>query len=335
MFNSYPTVDFSEKLKKISNSKPSLPQAPTKPIKPTEPTVISEGIGCGSSLFMVISICCAMICVISLFTSQFQVALTTGLISVIGFFIYYGFENNEARKEQLNFDNGQRYREKCKKYEVDLIVFNKSIEDYELKIKTQNSVEYIHNYKSQLFEDQCVVDKKLFNYLAKTKLSFSTAAVSFFEPFILKEFTNSKILSMVVLDNFILQILLYEESGIFINIEIDEPYFNNTGVPKNYIDNINGSKYNRIDSLKKQNITTVRFCEEQIFKHPYECVKFISKVKGILLEHKTYIDEREFPFAIPMWTKEKAHNMAFLRYRNSYIPEKYHEMLKYESLNNL
>lgn len=41
----------------------------------------------------------------------------------------------------------------------------------------------------------------------------------------------------------------------------------------------------------------------------------------------------EFPYRVPMWRKEDAHSMAFTRYRNSYIPVKYQEFLKFEFTN--
>jgi len=332
MINSYPTVDFSEKLIEISKSKPTLPQIPSKPTKPSEPVANSEGIGCGSSLFTGIAVFCSLICVIALFTSQIQAALIFGLVAGGAFLILYFIGSSQVNKEQQNIENAKQYKLKCKKYEEDLLVYNKNKEDYESQIIIRSSIEYILKYRNELLEKQRTLDKQLYKDLSKTKLSFTSAAISFFEPFLTKEFSNDNILQMVVLNNFCLHFLLFDESGIIINIEIDEPYFDNTGMPKNSIDDINENKFNRISSLKKQNITTVIFCEEQVFKHPNECVEFILKVKKTFLENKTYIYDSEFPYTLPMWNKEQAHSMAFMRYRNSYIPEKYHELLKFESL---
>lgn len=67
MIDSYPKVDFLEKLIVFSKSKPVLPQILGKPTKPSEPIFNSEGIGCGSNIFTGIALCCTMIFVISLF----------------------------------------------------------------------------------------------------------------------------------------------------------------------------------------------------------------------------------------------------------------------------
>lgn len=321
MINLYPAVDFSKKLIEISKSKPTLPQMPSIPIKPSEPIMESEGIGCGSSLFTGIAVCFSIICVIALFASQIQVALTVGLIAGVALLILYSISNSEVNKNQRNIENMKQYKLKCKKFEEDLLVYDKKQKEYESQIKILSSIEYIHKYRSELLEKQISRDKQLFNDLSKTKLSFKSLVISYFAPFLLKAFSKENIIQAVVFDDFYLPFVVYDESGIIINIEIDKPYDENTGIPESCKEDFFENKFDRIRSLNKLNITTVRFCEEQVFKYPNECVKFIEVVKRKLLDNDTYISECDFPYIIPEWTKEESYSMAFKRYRDSYIPK--------------
>jgi len=327
MIDSYPTVDFSLKLIQILNQKPALPKMPTEPVKPSEPIYNSEGIGCGSSLFTGIAVFSTIICIIALITAQIPVALTFGLVGGGAFLMTFMIGNAGNDKQQNNIEKAKHYKENCKKYEEDLLIYNDKRKDYESQITTLTSIEYIDKFRKELLGKQISEDKQLISELSSTKTTVSNVAISFFEPFLAKTFKDDNILQKVVLDNSFLHFIIYDESGININIEIDEPYSDKTGITKNTIDDSKDSKFSITYLLKEKNITCIRFAEEQIFKYPIECIEYISKVKKALLENTFYIDDDEFPYMLSMWTKEQAHSMAFKRYRNSYIPEKYHTLL--------
>lgn len=70
------------------------------------------------------------------------------------------------------------------------------------------------------------------------------------------------------------------EKGLFIDVEIDEPYVGNDGTPIHYVDNQYGFctsvDKERNDYITSQGFEIIRFSEEQIFLHPQECIIVIK-----------------------------------------------------------
>lgn len=328
MNNFYPNVDFSYNLIEISKDEPVFPKEPSKPIKPSEPKIESKEPGCGTHFFSGIGVFGSVFCVSALFISEFQIALIFGGVAVVSFICLYIIYKLLVDEELQNNEKIRQYKLKCIKYEEELLTYKMKYDDYESKIKILNSSDYINNHRRKLLENQYEEDRKLLLRLLRKMYAYSSSVTVFFEPYLLDKFSNRKLLQSVMLEDFLIKFLLFDELGVIINIEIDEPYFVKNGLPKNTTDDINDSKFERIRLLKKYNITTVRFCEEQIFKFPNDCVNFISKVIRALHENKIYIFKEEFPHKFPMWTKAEAYSMAYNRYRYTYIPEKYHNQLK-------
>ena len=123
--------------------------------------------------------------------------------------------------------------------------------------------------------------------------------------------------------DFVLSIASTKQSVV---IEIDEPYVGSDGTPIHCI----GSKDDYRDRHFLANgWIVIRFAEEQIIKHPFECCWFIAdtllrntssfEMDSIQNEMMSYWDEIVLT-KIPQWTKEQANKMAFARYRNTYLP---------------
>lgn len=117
--------------------------------------------------------------------------------------------------------------------------------------------------------------------------------------------------------------LLICEKGLYIDVEIDEPYAGNDGTPIHYVD----TKYGictsvdeeRNDYFTSQGFEVIRFSEEQIFLHPQECINIIKEyVSSVLSGCKPNIEQNSI--ILGKWTKEQASKWAYQRFRNTYVP---------------
>lgn len=131
--------------------------------------------------------------------------------------------------------------------------------------------------------------------------------------------------------------------GLYIDIEIDEPYTIENGAAKP-IHYLTGSPYdfksidyerNRAMSVSGWEI--IRFSEEQVVLHLDECVQFVRAfIKSILersinyhidsrgrLFYKDDLTDQElddlYPWRQNKWTKQEAIRLANMGYRNSYL----------------
>lgn len=167
MINIYPTVEFADKLLLISKCNPPLPNAPTKPIMPKKPVVNSEESGCGTTLFSLIGTVFLMLCVLSLFTTQFKEALIFGIVTIVSLLIFNTLINSESNIVLQNIENEKKYNENIKKYNEDIKHYNKLVEDYEYKIKEIKTNEYILNYRNIQLQKHCINNTILINLLKK------------------------------------------------------------------------------------------------------------------------------------------------------------------------
>jgi very-short-patch-repair endonuclease len=105
--------------------------------------------------------------------------------------------------------------------------------------------------------------------------------------------------------------------GIYINIEIDEPYTSvgETKIPIHCSDDAKNGE--RDDSFTSSNWCVIRFAEEQVLLEPAECCKFITDIIGVLI--KVNIDtlkiltEKKYPQRIKRWDRTEA--LQFAKYK--------------------
>ena len=112
-----------------------------------------------------------------------------------------------------------------------------------------------------------------------------------------------------------------KENNLFIDIEIDEPYVINTGLPIHYIN----SDDLRDNFFGKNGWLVIRFAEVQVVRQPESCCKVIAEQISQILP------KFNFPFAlklendvtqVPKWSKSEAETMARNNYRNIYLTGK-------------
>ena len=132
-------------------------------------------------------------------------------------------------------------------------------------------------------------------------------------------------------------IVFYEKNtGLCIDIEIDEPYIGSTGEPIHYKGNLYDEERNKV--FLRENWIIIRFAEEQIVNYSDECCDFIIQtiedITKMLISANTfsYVKGNKKLVPINQWTKEDAHKLAFLRYRNTYLPQNLVEKISLESI---
>lgn len=115
--------------------------------------------------------------------------------------------------------------------------------------------------------------------------------------------------------------VLVHESGLCIDIEIDEPYVGNTKAPHHCIDQ--GKDEIRNKFFTNGNWTVIRFSEQQAVKYPQSCCMVIAEVLAKISGDFTYLTQLQgvpnLPID-PMWTIKQAKKWAIADYRQTYLP---------------
>jgi hypothetical protein len=364
MEENYPIIILPKRLLKIQTSSPTLPtepqepnkpllKEPTKPYKPEEPTKFTQAWGCG-----LISI--AVFILIIYISSKTEIIgdLVEGLpllgliifaAPILGLIYIVGYHSNHKKDTEV-------YTSKIKKYEKELIQFEYDKANY--KTNYENSLIHFENeiYPNYLKNKEAYYKEKarilsqenvlahrtnlVKNYFANTKRPdriYNNYLTGVSEgPFFdyLQSKSKNFIKGFGVIDNriigkYYLPDIVYfdEQSGILIDIEIDEPYLGSDGSPIHYI----GYDDKRNQFFTDYGWIVVRFAEIQVVKYPEKCYNFLYNLIKGLQSGKVEYDNKILE-QVPKWTKEVAHKMAFRRYRNTYLGRNLVESIPNENL---
>jgi very-short-patch-repair endonuclease len=116
---------------------------------------------------------------------------------------------------------------------------------------------------------------------------------------------------------------LIHESGLSIDIEVDEPYVGNTKQPHHCTNQ--GKDDSRNQFFLNGNWVVVRFSEKQVVLYPFSCGKVIASVIARIAGDYTYLNKLQgvpdLP-ADPMWTTRQAKKWAKENYRKTYLPKR-------------
>ena len=108
--------------------------------------------------------------------------------------------------------------------------------------------------------------------------------------------------------------------SLYIDIEIDEPYYHNTGEPTHF----EGATkdINRNNHFLAKNWLVIRFAEEQVVRCPKSCCKaiaqLIAEVIGDSLELRQFNGVEDLPM-MRQWTESEAAQMTAKNYRQTYL----------------
>lgn len=343
----YPEVYLSSKLEQISEAEPKIPVAPQKPIAPKlpeEPSNDTTYSGCffiGSIIliiyiFSVISKNGLDLESIQVLIYSIPMAIFCG--ALFGYGILHGSEIKDAYllEKQTYPKRKKEYEEKLKLYEIELRQYNDTVSSL---LSKSNVLSFrrtlVNSYLASLSIDLLDIDtsdairkgvgEKYFvdylrNYLEKEN-PFGNYSI----------LTNKKI---EVWNGFYYPDIVYiTDNGLYIDIEIDEPYVGATGEPIHYYGL--SSDYNRNKFFKDHNWIVVRFAEKQIFENPECCCDLLLLLQRAVSQAS--FDDIYFPenLLIKKWTLDLSHAWAYRRYRNSYLPAEYAEKIAFEDWNQL
>lgn len=115
-------------------------------------------------------------------------------------------------------------------------------------------------------------------------------------------------------------ILIHQQTGLAIDIEIDEPYDGKTGKPHHCIDQNKDQQRNRF--FLERNWVVIRFSEYQIVKCPEGCCKAIAQVVSqITGDYSGLIKLQSIKDLLPhkQWKNKEAAYMAKTKFRQSYL----------------
>jgi hypothetical protein len=114
--------------------------------------------------------------------------------------------------------------------------------------------------------------------------------------------------------------VVLEEIGLYIDIEVDEPYDLKKRRPTHCIDDYHDRYRNGF--FLKGNWVIIRFAEEQVVRYPKACCREIAscvfQITGIDKFLKPLVAEPILR-SIPQWSKKEARRMAKLGYRDTYL----------------
>lgn len=246
------------------------------------------------------------------------------------------------RELRLHFRYIQYYNEKKEKYLKEIDNVNANNTKYyaieEQKKKELN--ELMKKYKDHLplkvrIKKLQYYDEKLKNHILNIEL-YSSLVVSakkgisesYFFSIISKNtiLTDYKVLNNTCFASYYPDFVFIHKSGIFIDVEIDEPYVGNSKEVIHFYnresDCFNDDYRNR--KFASNGWIVIRFSENQIFKDPVGCLNYIDFIVNDTLKMKFHGNETN-PYITPekIWTKDVANEMAAFDYRKTYIPDNY------------
>lgn len=332
---SYPELYLPYQISRALSQTPALLQAPTAPVEPAEPKdpgifKYDENVGCfaiGAILVLLLNIW--------IFSSD-KASFTTVSLGIFLFIMICGnlygltISDRKYHKKQLAKyrEDIKKYPAMKKKYEEELILYKKEKERYEHQVERILSKANIEHFRAELVKHllQYNYDSPDFQQCEDCDVVKKGASESFFIEYLSKGtdwkiYENKKVPAG---QKFYYPDIILEINGLFFDIEIDEPYSGNDGTPIHYVEGFRQESVdkNRNDYMLSLGWIVIRFSEEQIFLKTSDCMNYIYIIYSSIING---VADFQAPANLSMqkWTKEDAYKMAYLRFRNKYIPKQY------------
>lgn len=198
------------------------------------------------------------------------------------------------------------------------------IQNFHKELERINSPEYILNYRLNAvhdFFDKVTTPHK--NEQNNESVKIGKCETSFAN-FLLENFPDNIFTDLKLrinnTDKYYTPDVVYwnkKKGDLLVDIEIDEPYDLQTGVPIHYL----GIDDMRNNFFCDNGWVVIRFTEEQVVKESEKCLTFLNDVISLLNSHKTLshraYDQTEI-VKQQMWSKDEAHMLAYRKYRDTY-----------------
>lgn len=336
----YPEIYPSNMISGTLNALPDLPSKPQPPVAPTRPTDPGEyesGGNRGCFMFMIIG---AIILFCTVVSSENENKGYLIILSIILFFLsFFLFKttswdknNHDDKKKQYKIDIAA-FPSKQKKFEAELARYNTELSSFE------TTVENLTNNRSLKFFRAAKIKHLLSNpnrvilqKISPDDMVKKGASEDFFVDVLMKNGLNVITEYKLPVGNiFYYPDIIIEKNGLYIDVEIDEPYAGNDGTPIHYLKNRNYSiDRERNDYFNRKGIEVIRFSEEQIFRQPEICVQVILDYIESTLRGEKYELPHYDHFFIEKWSRDESMKMAYRRFRKTYIPYEYQQNIDKE-----
>lgn len=341
----YPEVYLSNIIKDTMVSIPQIPLIdPVKPTPPSQPVKPEKRddtsfFGC-TSVFVVVG----LIVIISNWDKMKGEAfmaipclLFLGVISIPLFFSFlingngYEEELSKYNEELRKFPQKQQeYKSSLEKYEQDKLHYKKAYDRLMSPTK-------LSEFRRNIIREKIELMRPYFMDIEDTDIVKKGVGESYFVSILQHCFwedleheiiTNQKV---PVGDTFYYPDIVFKTpNGIYIDIEIDEPYNGATGEPIHYISNGLSIDYKRNKFFQEHGWVVVRFAEKQIFDNPRTCVEFLIQLEDSILRMSfddLYVSD---DFICTKWNEKLSHMWAYRKYRYSYMPSEYSKFISVE-----
>lgn len=315
--DTFPIVLFSSHLKRLWKQTPELPPSPSPPKMPQFIKSLSS-----NSIWVLVLLGANIIIVIGASISNGgmeRVILDYLLVCLfmVGIILVIGRINYQERiKEYESEMRAYQYQLNAHKQRVDSLLSEEKLRAYRKDLinkwlgERQRGVTTIPEFRYCNASDDRRIGKSEIAFYNKVKASFISYKV------------RNDLKVPFDYGYYYPDIAIIAE-GLFIDIEIDEPYSDEDGLPIHYVENSSGILFSvderRNSFMLNEGWEVIRFAEEQIVRHPQDCIEFIGSVISTLLtDNGSMPSNLRFRYQVNKWTKAKAEYFALEKYRDSY-----------------
>lgn len=342
----YPEVYLSNTIKDVMMLVPQIPiQLPVKPIPPSPPIKPEKRNDTSSFGCMSVFVVVAFFFMISNWDKMEGEAFTAiplllimGIICIPLFFSL--LINGDGYEEELSKYNEelQKFPQRQQEYKFLLEKYEKDQLQYKSLCDRIMSPAKLSEFRGGIIRKKLELLQPYFMDVEDTDVVKRGASESYFVEVLQHCFwedLDSEVITdkkVPVGDTFYYPDIVFKTpNGIYIDIEIDEPYNGATGEPIHYTTNGLSIDYKRNKFFQEHGWVVVRFAEKQIFDNPRACVEFLLKLENCILEMSFDDLCISDDFVCPKWNEKLSHMWAYRKFRDSYVPQEY---LRYISAEN-
>jgi hypothetical protein len=232
-------------------------------------------------------------------------------------------ERQVKKIEESNKERRKKYDDELVNHHLRLGQYEQAREEYKRDIAELLTPERVKQFQNNLIKQEL---QNTISYDGENGNSQAGWCEPMFYHYLIRYFSNLKIRNHLWLEIPDYQYpyspdfaYIDRDSGLHIDIEIDEPYAHNSRRPTHYLGMWKDE--NRNEFFISRGWIIIRFAEEQVARYPDECCKFIAQIIYEVTGDSSFID-RTSPFGdlppIQQWNEEEAQSMQSIDYRSTY-----------------
>lgn len=336
----YPEIYTSKKILAILNSRPELPSKPlppTPPKQPMNPGEYDSGGNRGCFMFMVIgAIILFFVVIASDNDNKGMLILTLIIFFLLSLFLFktttWDKSSHEEKQKQYR-DDLASFHAKQKIYELNLARYKDEFSKYETIVRERTNPYNLQSFRANKIKQLLSnINSVELTEISSEDIVKKGASEDFFFDYLkglgFNVMTEYK---LAVGRSFYYPDLIIEHDGLYIDVEIDEPYAGNDGTPIHYTTGLNSSVDKELNEyFNYMGIEVIRFSEEQIFCNTAICAQVIRDYIQSIKQGKKYSLTLDSQFTIQKWSRDESMRMAYRRFRRTYVPFEYQKNIDKE-----